>query len=202
VSEAVAARPVRDGGGGLVVGHPKKRERLAEEGAVRHPWREDPSLSSRSPFEPGNEMSMVHGAFSERRLAPLAEQLAEEIVIEAPWTARPAFQAAVTAWAWSEAACQKYRDWFETHDLFDADGEPTAGLVRWDRTEARAAAMRKRLALDPAALGSLLSKLTTVEGSGGTGTLAQTDMQALRNEIRDLDEQIAEALEAKELERG
>jgi hypothetical protein len=180
-----------------VVGHPKKRERL-EGGEPRHPWAENPDLSRRPPFEPGNELQLKHGANSERHLAPIAAELEREIVDLAPWCARPAFKAAVTAWAWAEATCELYRAHFKERGLWDAADEPLPGLVRWDRAEARASALRKRLALDPAALGSLLSKLTSVESSGGTGTLAQQEMQALRNEIADLDEQIATALEQRE----
>jgi hypothetical protein len=61
----------------------KKRERL-ESGEPRHPWKEDPSLSSRPPFEPGNTVSVRHGAVSDRLLAPTAERLEEELVVVAP----------------------------------------------------------------------------------------------------------------------
>jgi hypothetical protein len=90
-----------------------------------------------------------------------------------------------------------YAAWFAERGLWDEQGEPLPGLVRMDRAEARAAKLRARLALDPSALASLISKLAGAESSGSTQAVAE--MQALRREISDLDEQIARELERKEL---
>jgi hypothetical protein len=151
-----------DGG---VMASPKKRARL-ESGEPRHPWKENPELSSRPPFEEGNEASLVHGAHSPRRLEPLARQLEEELAVTAPWTQRPAFRASVQAWSVAEAACVLYRAHFEEHGLWEGDA-PAAGLVRWHRMEAHAAALRSKLALDPNALAGLLLKLSGVAAAGG-----------------------------------
>jgi hypothetical protein len=129
-----------------------------------HPWRDNPYSGDprqRPAFEPGHELSLQHGAMSERKLAPIAEELERGIVEVAPWCARPAFQPAVRAWAIAEAACELYRAWFKERGLWDGDGEPLPGLVRWDRAEARASALRKRLSIDPSSFASFLSKLAT-----------------------------------------
>jgi hypothetical protein len=127
-----------------------------------HPWRDDPSLSTRPPFEPGNTASMIHGAHSSKSLAPIARQLEEELAVTAPWTQRPAFRTAVAAWSVAEAQCVLYRQHFEERGLWDGD-EPAVGLVRWSRAEAHASALRKRLSIDPASFASFLSKLAGVE---------------------------------------
>jgi hypothetical protein len=171
-----------------------------EAGEPRHPWREDPSLSTRPPFEEGNTASVKHGAVSHRMLAPVAARLEEEIVELAPWCGRPAFRAAVQAWAFAEAVCLAYRAWFAERGLFDERDEQLVGGERWDRAEARAAKLRARLSLDPSALASLLTKLSSVESSGGSR--AREEQAALQAEIGELEEQVVAALQRKELEGG
>jgi len=48
-------------------------------------------------------VSITHGGTSLRRWQPIAEQLAAEVVADAPWLARPAFRHSVLAWAAVEA---------------------------------------------------------------------------------------------------
>jgi hypothetical protein len=184
-----------------MVASPKKRKRLSQPGAVRHPWKENPhSNTQRPPFEEGNEKALHHGAMSERHLAPLAAELEREIVELAPWCARPAFKSAVSAWARAEAQCQLYAAWFAERGLWDERGEPLPGLVRMDRAEARAAALRARLSLDPSALASLITKLAVAQSAGGAQ--AREEMAALQREARQLDLEIQAATERKELRDG
>jgi hypothetical protein len=146
---------------------PEKRERPGGRSG-EHPWRDDPySNTERPPFEPGNTAGLHHGANSEQTLRPIAERLEREIVTIAPWCARPAFAAAVRAWAWAEAQCELYRAWFAEHGLRDEENQPVTGLANWDRAEARASKLRARLSLDPNALAKLLSSLASVAASGG-----------------------------------
>jgi hypothetical protein len=173
----------------------KKRERR-EAGKPLHPWRENPSLSSRPPFEPGHELSLRHGAMSERKLQPIAEQLTEDLLEVAPWCDRPAFRPAVEAWAWSEAVCVKYRAWFAERGLSDEAGEPLPGLVRWDRAEARASALRKRLSIDPSSFASFLSRLATtsaitenVEGLAEVRREGRAIVQARERQLAGWDEE-------------
>jgi hypothetical protein len=79
------------------------------------------------PFEAGHELSMRHGANSQRRLGPVAARLEAEVVEVAPWCAQPAFGPAVRAWALAEAACELYQAWFSERGLFGEDGKPTPG---------------------------------------------------------------------------
>jgi hypothetical protein len=179
-----------------MVASPKKRARL-EAGEPRHPWKENPSLSSRPPFEDGNTAAERHGAMRSQKLAAIAQELEEGILLEAPWCGRPAFQHAVRAWSYAEASCVLYREWFAEHGLADDEGEPLPGLVRWDRAESRASTLRQRLALDPNALASLLEKLSGTDQA--TSAYARQEISALRREVKQLDAQISEANERKEL---
>jgi hypothetical protein len=130
-------------------------------------------------------------------LAPIAAELEQGILEEAPWCGRPAFRAAVTAWAWAEASCVLYRQHFAEKGLADESGEPLSGLVRWDRSESRAAMLRSKLALDPNALGSLLDKLASAGSAGGE--YARAEIAALQREVKQLDAEISAANERKAL---
>jgi hypothetical protein len=119
------------------------------------------------PFEAGHELSMRHGANSQRRLGPVAARLEAEVVEVAPWCAQPAFGPAVRAWALAEAACELYQAWFSERGLFGEDGKPTPGLERWDRAEARASRLRAALGLTPQSLARLLGTLAGVTAASG-----------------------------------
>jgi hypothetical protein len=119
------------------------------------------------PFEEGNTVALLHGADSERSLAPVAEFYEAAVVEAAPWTARDAFTLARRAWAYAEARCELYRRWFAERGLFGEDGEPLPGLERWERAEAAARTSREKLGLDPASLAKLLSSLASVAVAGG-----------------------------------
>jgi hypothetical protein len=118
-------------------------------------------------FAEGHELSMVHGASSERRLAPVAEAFEETLGGSAPWTARGAFASARRSWAWAEAKCELYRRHFAEVGLFDERGEPRRGLESWERAEASARNARERLGLDPSSLAKLLGSLAAVAVAGG-----------------------------------
>ncbi len=179
-----------------MAGSPRKRERREPDAPVK-PWRDDSSLSTREAFKEGNVMSVKHGAVSGRFLEPVAARLEAELLAVAPWAARPAFQWAVRAWSVAEATCELYRAWFAEVGVRDEEGQPLPGLVLWDRAEARASKLRARLSLDPAALASLINKLSAASAAG---VHARAEIVALEREVSELDEQIAAALERKELE--
>jgi hypothetical protein len=131
------------------------------------------------PLEKGHELSVVHGAQSERRLAPIAKRMAAELLDVAPWCARPAFEPAVQAWAWAEAQCELYRSHFaEREVLVDDKDEPATGLVQWDRAEGRAAKLRQSLGLDPQSLAKLLNGLAMV----AFATHDEAGLEALKRE--------------------
>jgi hypothetical protein len=130
------------------------------------------------PFEPGNTVSLRHGARSARTVAPIAGQLAEGLADAAPWTAAAAFGPTVQAWSWVEAQCVLYRAWFDEHGLLDDDGTPRPGLERWDAAERRAASLRAELGLTPQSLGQLLARAASV----ASATNDEHALEALRAE--------------------
>ncbi|MGD0747726.1 MAG: hypothetical protein ABSB68_07940 [Acidimicrobiales bacterium] len=116
------------------------------------------------PFQPGNEKATTHGAFSERRWRPLAEQLATEAMAEAEWLTRPAFRWAVEAWAAAEAKASLVDLWLDEHGLLDGDGNPHAANALADRLHGRAITLRGQLGLDPVAFAKLLATFAAVPG--------------------------------------
>lgn len=107
-------------------------------------------------FEPGNRVAEKHGANSPRKVDPIADQLASELLELAeqpespiPYLTSPEYRPAIQAWAAAEAACTLYRQWFSEQGLVDADGEPLPGISNWDKVESRAMNLRQRLGLDP-----------------------------------------------------
>jgi hypothetical protein len=166
----------------------------------RGSWKADPSLSTRPPFEPGNEMALVHGARSERHLTPLAERFEADLRESAPWTARPAFAAARRAWAYAQAAAELHRRHFDKVGMYDGRGKPRPGLQNWDRAEVTAKNLRRRLGLDPAELTSLVVKLAAVEGPASGQVKSELD--ALKAEIAEVDAEIAAVNRRKEIGSG
>ena len=130
----------------------------------------------RPPFAPGNESAVVHGAKSERSVAPLAVQIAEELLEDAgtpDHLREPMFAPAVQAWARAEAVAELLFRHLGARDLQAAMTDTTsadeeerstkgkttrhsetrrtnAALDQWHRASAHAAALRSKLGLDPA----------------------------------------------------
>jgi hypothetical protein len=104
---------------------------------------------SRAPFRPGNNAALRHGAWSPRRVEPLAAEYVETAVERANWL-RDCDVPAVWAWARTEARVQLLSEWLADRggDLDDEGGvRPAAAL--FDRLEARAESLRARLGFDP-----------------------------------------------------
>jgi hypothetical protein len=116
------------------------------------------------PFEPGNQAATTHGAGSERRWRPLAEQLVTEALTEAPWLTRPAFSRAVAAWSVAEAKAELVDSWLDDHGLLDESGVPHPANALADRLHARAGTLRTQLGLDPTSFAKLLATFAGVPG--------------------------------------
>jgi hypothetical protein len=116
------------------------------------------------PFEPGNAAATTHGAHSERRWRPLAEQLVTEALAEAPWLTRPAFRLAVRAWSVAEAKAVLVDTWLDEHGLLDDHGVPHPANALADRLHARAITLRGQLGLDPTSFAKLLATFAAVPG--------------------------------------
>ena len=130
----------------------------------------------RPPFPAGHEYSMVHGARSERKVGPLAVQIAQDLLTDPdvpPHIREPLFAASVQAWSRSEAICQLLWQWLTEHDVMAGltsatttteDEEQVNGKVHRKsltrsvasvidtlrRYEVHAANLRSKLGLDPA----------------------------------------------------
>jgi hypothetical protein len=124
-----------------------------------------PGHSPRHPdFEPDNTAAETHGATSARRWRPIAEQLAADVLLVAPWLTRPAFRLAVAAWSVAEAKAFLVDDWLNTHGLLDDDGTPYPANALADRLHARAITLRGQLGLDPTSFAKLLATFAGVPG--------------------------------------
>jgi hypothetical protein len=99
------------------------------------------------PFERGNTASMRHGALSERKVDPIAAQLAAELLRDRPDLER--FPEAVAAWSRVESRCLLLESWFAERGLLDADGKATASEKLLSSSERLAMSLRERLGLDP-----------------------------------------------------
>lgn len=109
----------------------------------------------RPPFAPGHELSMKHGAYSERRLAPVVADLVEQRLAD-PSTAylrQSAYRTGLEAWARAEGRVLLLDAWLQRH-IEETDGcvgcdacEPKAAQLL--KFEKNAATQRGRLGLDP-----------------------------------------------------
>ena len=139
------------------------------------------------PFDAGNLAALRHGAHSERQWRPLADQLRAEALEHAPWLGRPAFRAAVEAWAISEAKAVLVDRWLDEHGLLTDDGEPRPANALADRLHGRAMALRGQLGLDPVSFAKLLATFAGVAGG-------EDALEALKAEGRRLVEARGPAL--------
>jgi hypothetical protein len=119
------------------------------------------------PFALENTAHLHHGARSARTVAPIADQLAEKLITDAPWTAASAFWHTIRAWAWAEAQASLLRAWLDEHGLVSEDGRPRAGTYELNRVENRLIRLRQELGLSPQSLGQLLARAASVARAVG-----------------------------------
>lgn len=102
------------------------------------------------PFEPGHTLSLRHGAYSPRRVEPLAAEIVEAFRGHQPDWVAAVDDWAVWAWARTEARIQLLEEWLAAHggDLA-ATGEVRGAAAFLLRCEIRAERQRARLGLDP-----------------------------------------------------
>lgn len=117
------------------------------------------------PFTDGNEAATTHGAHSERRWRPLADELISELRHDAPWTARPAFRWTVEAWAAAQSKAALVDAWLDEVGLLTDKGTPRPANWLSDKLHARADTLRRELGISPAAFARLLSNFGTVPGN-------------------------------------
>jgi hypothetical protein len=112
----------------------------------------------RPPFKPGHELSIQHGAWSPRKVDPLAQEVVAMVLADPAngHAAQPRHRFALWAFARAEAQCQLLTEYLmkagEDADNglgdLDSDRVRTAYLLL-HRAEARATTQRTRLGLDP-----------------------------------------------------
>jgi len=102
------------------------------------------------PFELGHALSMRHGAYSPRRVDPLATELLEKVAASLDYLAAdPSFRPALWAWARAEARVQLLSEYLDEHGSLAEDGAPRAALDALRQFERLAADGRASLGLDP-----------------------------------------------------
>jgi len=111
----------------------------------------------RAPFQQGNTVAEKHGAFSPRRVDPLARTYVDLVRADpaVTWLA-PVHGPALWAWARAEAQVQLLTEYLEkaAEETSDGIGDLDADRVRsayllLHRAESRATTQRARLGLDP-----------------------------------------------------
>lgn len=104
-----------------------------------------------APFEPGNEIATRHGAYSPRRVDPLAAELVDQALadVDLGYLTAPGYRPAVWAWARAEAQVQLLAEHVERLGLDFAEAAVSAAYAALDRAERRAERGRARLGLDP-----------------------------------------------------
>jgi len=98
----------------------------------------------RPPFPPGHELSMVDGHRSERRVGPLADRIARDLLTDPdvpPHIREPLFAASVHAWARAEAVCRLLWQWLADKDVMA--GLTSATTATEDETQAKGKITRK-----------------------------------------------------------
>lgn len=109
-------------------------------------------------LEPGHELSLQHGAYSPRKVDPLARDLVE-LVLQDPDTAylkAPSYRAELWAWARAEARVQLLEEYLAQRAGDEAIADPgdprvASASLELHRASARAASARTRLGLTPLA---------------------------------------------------
>lgn len=132
-------------------------------GPANGPGRGGEAKGTREPFAPGNEVARKHGAYSPRKVDPLARELVDHVLAVAdveglPWLNQASHGPALWAWARAEVRVQLLTEWLEAQSadgnaggLLDDDGEVRSAAMFLDRCEKEAAGARSRLGLDPLA---------------------------------------------------
>jgi hypothetical protein len=108
---------------------------------------------------------MKHGARSERRWRPVAEQLRADALQVAPWLTRPAFRWSLEAWSVAEAKARLLDAWLEEHGMLTEDGDVRNAANLADKMHTRAITLRGQLGLDPLSFAKLLVTFAAAPGA-------------------------------------
>ncbi len=112
----------------------------------------------------GNTIAEKHGAHSERKVAPLADEIEAELPAIAPWAGRDAFAPGRRRYARAAAVAELLWRYVAEHGPLDDDGKPRPALDALAKWESIAANRGAALALDPASFAKLIGALTLASG--------------------------------------
>jgi hypothetical protein len=137
------------------------------------------------PFQAGNEITLRHGARSDRYVEPLARAFADVLLADRPDLG--AYPEMVVAWSVAEARCERFRVWHAQHGFIAADGNVRGGanVLAYENQAQR---FREALGLTPFADAQLAKTradavLTTVDlesiRARGRDALAKREAQAI-----------------------
>jgi hypothetical protein len=113
----------------------------------------------RPPFAAGNEEALATGHRSERRVGPLAAQIAGDLLTDPdvpPHIREPLFAAAVQAWARSEAIVRLLWAWLEERDIMA--GLTAAATTTEEETQSGGKTSRKSVTRSVASVIDTLRK--------------------------------------------
>ena len=127
-------------------------------------------------FTNGNLARLSHGAYSHRRVNPIARELAERLIVERPDLEE--HPAAVWSWARAESRCLLLEAWLDEHEFIDEDGKMSAAAQLTTRFEKLALSLRTRLGLDPQSQAQL-------QNSRAEAAKITYDLEALRERGRE-----------------
>lgn len=128
---------------------------------------------SREPFQPGNTVARRHGAYSEREIGPLAEEVEASLPTMAPHTSQPCFAPARRRYARAEAIASTLWRWLVEHGPLDEVGAPRPALAALHQWETTAARRGEALALDPASYAKLLAQFASLGTADAEDVLAR-----------------------------
>ncbi|MDE3205148.1 MAG: hypothetical protein KGQ66_13135 [Acidobacteriota bacterium] len=108
---------------------------------------------------------MRHGAYSERKVGPLAEEIEAALPAMAPWVSRPAFTSARRRRCRALAVAELlWRDIVE-NGVVDEHGNVRAVVDAFHKWETNAANRDAALGLDPVSFARLLQTFSATEGA-------------------------------------
>lgn len=149
----------------------------------------------RPPFQPGHTLSpTTHGAYSPRRVEPLAKDLVD-LLLDDPSVPAHAKAAAYRLELWalarSTAQSQLIEEWLasqatEKHPLGNLDDESVrAAYLLLHRAETRAASSRSRLGLTPVAAARLGKNVAQAQAAQTDVALRMAQLHEAEQRLRD-----------------
>lgn len=135
----------------------------------------------RPPFEKGHELSTKHGAWSDRKVSPVAQRYETTALQTVDYLADPSYRPALSAWARTEARIELLEEWLDEHGMVDDETGQVRGAANLlARFETQAARQRERLGMDP------LSRAKIRQMTASTQVdLAQLMAQAVQHDDHD-----------------